>query len=285
MATIPSYKVIPGTDHYSGLSETWSAGPVYCSEVTARLVVHLTGVDQRLVRPLPVGQPMQVIPTVRVGGDDGDRNRAAMLRHFSGLLDGTAGKARFLAAMISRAGSSGGGGSSSSGGGGAVGLAPAREAAAAAAASAAGAAASAGSLPPPLPSKSELDCAAGCVVAAYHLCPCFELLVPALLEAGPQELEHSLAPPYLPTQADKNACPTLGFVLHVTLLSRLGPYDVLIRPYRLDSPPAHWQRLPSWAVVLSRSLPQICLAMSCGTLIPIPKGPWPLVQHMWCMAQ
>lgn len=47
-------------DHYTGISETWSAGPIYCSEVTARLVVHLTGVAQGLVRPLPMDAPQMI---------------------------------------------------------------------------------------------------------------------------------------------------------------------------------------------------------------------------------
>ena len=42
---------------------------------------------------------MQVIPTVGVGGDDGDKKNAAMLKHFRNLVDETASKARFLSSF------------------------------------------------------------------------------------------------------------------------------------------------------------------------------------------
>ena len=41
-------------DHYGGLLETWSGGPIYCSEVTASLVHLLTGVPVDLLRPVPL---------------------------------------------------------------------------------------------------------------------------------------------------------------------------------------------------------------------------------------
>jgi hypothetical protein len=48
------------TDHYTGINENWSAGPIYCSEVTAQLVVHLTGVQQQFVHPLPMEKPVAI---------------------------------------------------------------------------------------------------------------------------------------------------------------------------------------------------------------------------------
>ncbi|GIL67665.1 hypothetical protein Vafri_21002, partial [Volvox africanus] len=83
---VPAHKVIPGTggaivvdafryahpgvkayflthahsDHYSGLNDNWCNGPIYCSETTARLVVHLCGVDPSHLRPLPMKQPVMV---------------------------------------------------------------------------------------------------------------------------------------------------------------------------------------------------------------------------------
>ena len=47
-------------DHYTGLSDAWSAGPIFCSEVTAKLVVYLLGVQPDLVRPLPMDEPVTI---------------------------------------------------------------------------------------------------------------------------------------------------------------------------------------------------------------------------------
>ena len=47
-------------DHYGGLSDTWPGGPIYCSEVTARLVHLLTGVPVDLLRPVPLDTPILV---------------------------------------------------------------------------------------------------------------------------------------------------------------------------------------------------------------------------------
>ena len=47
-------------DHYQGLSENWSAGPVYCSEVTGKLAMHLCGVPPHYIRTLPMHQPVMV---------------------------------------------------------------------------------------------------------------------------------------------------------------------------------------------------------------------------------
>lgn len=51
-------------DHYTGINENWSAGPIYCSEVTAQLVVHLTGVQQQFVHPLPMEKPVVIQGTM-----------------------------------------------------------------------------------------------------------------------------------------------------------------------------------------------------------------------------
>ena len=39
-------------DHYAGLSERWNSGLIYCSPVTARLLLHLLQLDPAFVRPL-----------------------------------------------------------------------------------------------------------------------------------------------------------------------------------------------------------------------------------------
>ncbi|KAL6766970.1 LIG6 [Auxenochlorella protothecoides x Auxenochlorella symbiontica] len=47
-------------DHYGGLTDTWSAGPIYCSEVTARFVVHALGVRPSYLHPLPMDTPVMI---------------------------------------------------------------------------------------------------------------------------------------------------------------------------------------------------------------------------------
>ena len=48
---------VRNADHYQGLSENWSAGPVYCSEVTGRLAMHLCGVPPHYIHTLPMHKP------------------------------------------------------------------------------------------------------------------------------------------------------------------------------------------------------------------------------------
>ncbi|GFR43273.1 hypothetical protein Agub_g4335, partial [Astrephomene gubernaculifera] len=96
-------------------------------------------------------RPQQVIPTVGVApGEEGERQRAALLRHFRTLVDETASKARFLAAM--RGGGAGGGGG--------------RHAAAAAAAAGSTAAAAAAEGPGQLPAALVVGSAEGGVQGA-----------------------------------------------------------------------------------------------------------------------
>eukprot|EP00882_Tetradesmus_deserticola_P015197 GHRQ01016184.1.p1 GENE.GHRQ01016184.1~~GHRQ01016184.1.p1 ORF type:complete len:164 (+),score=44.04 GHRQ01016184.1:130-621(+) len=76
MSGVPDHKCIPGTavtvdafrhqqpwvkayflshahsDHYTGLTENWSAGPIFCSPVTAALARQLCNVPAAFLRPL-----------------------------------------------------------------------------------------------------------------------------------------------------------------------------------------------------------------------------------------
>lgn len=47
-------------DHYTGLRDDWNRGPIYCSEVTARLVAHMLGVQPRFLCPLPLDTPTTI---------------------------------------------------------------------------------------------------------------------------------------------------------------------------------------------------------------------------------
>lgn len=47
-------------DHYTGLSDSWSAGPIYCSAITARLTAHMLGVAPRWLVALPLDSPTMI---------------------------------------------------------------------------------------------------------------------------------------------------------------------------------------------------------------------------------
>ncbi|KAI0686681.1 DNA repair metallo-beta-lactamase-domain-containing protein [Cytidiella melzeri] len=42
------------SDHYTNLSASWKSGPIYCSEGTANLILHMLGVGREWVHPLPM---------------------------------------------------------------------------------------------------------------------------------------------------------------------------------------------------------------------------------------
>ncbi|KAF7308322.1 DNA cross-link repair protein PSO2/SNM1 [Mycena chlorophos] len=48
------------SDHYTNLSSTWKHGPIYCSEETANLIIHILSVDKKWVHPLPMDVPTLV---------------------------------------------------------------------------------------------------------------------------------------------------------------------------------------------------------------------------------
>ena len=48
------------SDHYQGLSESWQAGPIYCSAITGKLVSHLCSVRPEYLHALPMNEPVMV---------------------------------------------------------------------------------------------------------------------------------------------------------------------------------------------------------------------------------
>ncbi|KAG6853890.1 hypothetical protein C0991_000355 [Blastosporella zonata] len=67
------YGTIPGvtayflthahSDHYTNLASNWKSGPIYCSEATANLIIHMLSVDRKWVHPLPYGVPTEISNT------------------------------------------------------------------------------------------------------------------------------------------------------------------------------------------------------------------------------
>ncbi|KAF9932275.1 hypothetical protein FBU30_008570 [Linnemannia zychae] len=48
------------SDHYGGLTSTWSHGPIYCSSITANLVISRLKVDEQYINRLPMYKPTVV---------------------------------------------------------------------------------------------------------------------------------------------------------------------------------------------------------------------------------
>ncbi|KAF9436199.1 DNA break repair nuclease [Entomortierella beljakovae] len=48
------------SDHYGGLTSSWNHGPIYCSSITANLIISRLNVDSRFVKRLPMYEPTVV---------------------------------------------------------------------------------------------------------------------------------------------------------------------------------------------------------------------------------
>ena len=47
-------------DHYTGLTENWDAGLIFCSAVTGRLVQYMLGIKAQCIHALPMDQPQML---------------------------------------------------------------------------------------------------------------------------------------------------------------------------------------------------------------------------------
>ncbi|KAI7905385.1 beta-lactamase-like protein [Cokeromyces recurvatus] len=45
------------SDHYAGIDANWTHGPIYCSQITAQLLINKLGVVEDFINPLPVNKP------------------------------------------------------------------------------------------------------------------------------------------------------------------------------------------------------------------------------------
>ncbi|CAO3590321.1 unnamed protein product [Absidia cylindrospora] len=54
------------SDHYHGLNKSWTHGPIYCSRITANLVMQRLDVDKDYIHILPMDEPYHVLPNVKV---------------------------------------------------------------------------------------------------------------------------------------------------------------------------------------------------------------------------
>ncbi|KIJ20718.1 hypothetical protein PAXINDRAFT_66030 [Paxillus involutus ATCC 200175] len=48
------------SDHYTNLASNWKSGPIYCSEETANLIIHMLAVPRKWVHPLPMDTPTEI---------------------------------------------------------------------------------------------------------------------------------------------------------------------------------------------------------------------------------
>ncbi|KAI0060674.1 DRMBL-domain-containing protein [Artomyces pyxidatus] len=90
------------SDHYTNLSSNWKAGPIYCSEGTANLIIHMLAVDRRWVHPLPMDVPT-IIPNtggVTVTLIEANHCPGSSLFLFEGLQTINAGDSSFTSPFV-----------------------------------------------------------------------------------------------------------------------------------------------------------------------------------------
>ncbi|KAK0239030.1 DNA cross-link repair protein pso2/snm1 [Armillaria nabsnona] len=106
------YGAIPGvtayflthahSDHYTNLSSSWTNGPIYCSEGTANLIMHMLNVPKNWVHALPMDKPT-VIPNtggVQVTLIEANHCPGSSLFFFEGKQTVNAGDSTFKSAFV-----------------------------------------------------------------------------------------------------------------------------------------------------------------------------------------
>ncbi|KAJ3503570.1 hypothetical protein NLJ89_g8372 [Agrocybe chaxingu] len=106
------YGAIPGvtayflthahSDHYTNLSSNWKNGPIYCSEGTANLIVHILSVDRKWVHRLPMDTPMLIPNTngVTVTLIEANHCPGSCLFFFEGPQTVNAGDSAFKSSFV-----------------------------------------------------------------------------------------------------------------------------------------------------------------------------------------
>ncbi|KAG6833247.1 hypothetical protein H0H87_009868 [Tephrocybe sp. NHM501043] len=106
------YDTIPGvtayflthahSDHYTNLSSKWKSGPIYCSEGTANLIIHMLSVDRKWVHPLPYGVPTEIPDTggVRVTLIEANHCPGSCLFFYEGRQTINAGDSSFKSPFL-----------------------------------------------------------------------------------------------------------------------------------------------------------------------------------------
>ncbi|WVQ78981.1 hypothetical protein IAT38_001073 [Cryptococcus sp. DSM 104549] len=106
------YGAIPGvtayllthahSDHYTNLSKSWCHGPIYCSQTTANLIVHMLEVDRKWVHGLPNDVPFEMPNTggVKVTPLEANHCPGSSLFLFEGPQTVNAGDSGFASAYV-----------------------------------------------------------------------------------------------------------------------------------------------------------------------------------------
>ncbi|KAG6906251.1 hypothetical protein DXG01_014969 [Tephrocybe rancida] len=106
------YGTIPGinayflthahSDHYTNLASNWKSGPIYCSEGTANLIIHMLSVDRKWVHPLPYDVPTEIPNTggVRVTLIEANHCPGSCLFFYEGCQTINAGDSTFKSPFV-----------------------------------------------------------------------------------------------------------------------------------------------------------------------------------------